>query len=278
MLFALENGDFDEQTTDEASFDPKMTKLSQIPKYWLASMLNSWQPKLTKPLLEALDNTDGDCVRNLVEFSTGIDFRSWKLPRSALHKAALAATLSARYAAFGSRLSDRWCATAIADNRVDWQKGGVYKFVTTPEVTTRACALENINGIRAELPNDCSFAPTAEVLENWSDVRAALRVGWRVSGDRTLFKGTKFVLSINPKVFQMECDRFLESLVGAAAAAAHVAGEQIAVSGSATAAASRSSSSSAPPAITEDNTTIGKAKRKAKRPTFMPATASLVVA
>lgn len=43
VLMALENGDYATSTVDDAQFDPKMTNVSQIPKYWLASQLNSWQ-------------------------------------------------------------------------------------------------------------------------------------------------------------------------------------------------------------------------------------------
>lgn len=268
VLMVLENGDYENSAVDDTQFDPKMTKMSQIPKYWLASQLNSWQPKLTKTSLEALDSAEPETIRRLVEFATGVDAKSWRLPRSALCKQVLAKTLLARYTAYGCRLSDKWLAGAVKSSTIEWQNWGVYRWTPTKDASEQAIALETVNGTQADLPTDCRFSTKAGIQETWSDVRAAIRTGWRPSADRVLFKDTKNVASSHPKVFDHECESFANN------GGAEILGN--ASSGSAASSAPTAASARAP-AITEDNTTIGQGRRKAKKPGFSHATASLVL-
>lgn len=222
---------------------------------------------MTKSSLEALDAAEPETIRRLIEFATGVDAKSWRLPRAALRKQVLARTLIARYTAYGSRLSDKWLKAAISGSTIDWQKCGVYRWTPNKAAPEKAIALETVNGEQAELPADCLFSTSAGVQENWSDVRAALRTGWRSSADATLFKDTKYTASSHPKVFEHECDSFANNS-GAEG------------SGSGGGSASRSAPAAATartPAITEDNTTIGQGRKKAKKPGFSPATASLVL-
>lgn len=270
VLLALENGDFEDKAVDEASFPAKMSKCSQIPKYWLAGLVNAWQPKLTKALLEKLDSSDADSIRRICEFSTGVDFRSWRLPRSALDKAVLGTTLRARYSAYGSRLSDSWCSLAIRDGNLNWMAGGVYRWVKA-EGQEVATAVETVNGIQASLPKDCAFTTTALIAENWSDTRASLRSGWRLGGDKDLFKTNKFAMSSNQTVFALECDEFARQRGTASGAS----GSAVGAGGGGNASAPRASA--AAPTITEKNTTIGKGRKTAKQPSFSPSTASLVM-
>lgn len=269
VLMALENGDYESTPTDESQFDPKMTKLSQVPKYWLAALMNQWQPKLTKAMMEGLDAAEPETIRRLVEFATGVDVKSWRLPRSALTKSVLSRTLTARYSAYGGRLNDKWLSAAVAGGTINWQGHGVYRWASAKEAAVKAIALESVNGSQAELPSDCSFSTAAAIQENWSDVRAALRAGWRPSADRALFKDTKYVSSSHPKVFELECNNFAE----ASAPAAGASGSGAAHSSSAPDGAAGVRGTT----ITEENTTIGQTRKRAKTPGFSLATASLVM-
>lgn len=271
VLLALENGDFEDRAEEEeGTWSQKMSKCSQIPKYWLAGLINPWQPKLTKSLLESLDAADPDSIRRIAEFSTGVDFRSWRLPRPALDKSVLESTLRARYVAYGSRLSDRWFAAAVKAGVLSWQAGGVYRWVVSAEDRAKVTGIETVNGIAAELSAECIFKPTAEIAENLSDTKASLRGGWRVGSDKDLFKNCKFVVSSNIRVFARECEEF--SKRNGDSAASPSSGVN---SPPTTSAATRRSA--APPGITENNTTIGKSHKAPKKPSFSPSTASLVM-
>lgn len=269
VLLALENGDYETTPVDDTQFDPKMSKLSQVPKYWLAGLMYQWQHKLSKATLEGLDAAEPETIRRLIEFATGVDVKSWRLPRSALTKAVLSKTLTARYSAYGGRLNDKWLKAAISGTTIDWQSHGVYRWSAKPEAPLKAVALESVNWTLVELPTDCSFSTQAGILENWSDVRASLRAGWRPSADSSLFKDTKYVSSSHPKVFEHECDNFARSLAAAVDAAS---------SSSSCAAAGGAATGARGAAITEENMTIGQTRKKAKKPGFSPATASLVIA
>jgi hypothetical protein len=267
VLDSLQRGDFDEVVVDVSKFDSRTSKMSQIPKYFLASLLNIWQPKFSKQKMEALDALDADVIRQMIEFATGIDLKTWRLPRAALVKSVLTKAMTARYHAFGARLSDDWVSSAIKDNTVNWATCGVYKYiaVSKDETLTYATHLINVNMDQVPLSEDCAILLTALISDNFSDVKASLRVGWRISGDVKLFKTGKFVLSSHQKVWDLECAQFEDDPKNAPSE------PPLTPTGSSGSADVNTTTSFAP-----GDTSIGQPKRKARKPKFEPSTASLV--
>ena len=264
ILDALENDDkySDGGGSSKTHWDSSYSKMSQIPKYWIASKLAEWQPMLTKELLEAMDSVAPEIIRQIAEFATGIDFKHWKLPRAALEKAVLDKAMKGRYIAYGQRLSDEWFEVHCnnANRTIVWSKAGVYSFGSNEESAEDAKFLQNCCGDRKSL-NEAGvvFKLDTDILENYSDVKAALRQGWKISADPKLFHGSKYIGSGNFKVFEIECTELAKRTAEAQAAAVS------------------SKSDSALLAIEEGQTTIGQAKRAARKPKASPKTASLLL-
>lgn len=124
-LHALETKFFEKKVVGAkaAEWPSTYMRCDQIPKYWLAALLQEMEPELTEEKLRSIDQFDKDSVRRIMEYATGMRPMQ-KLPRQCLNKAVLKITLMNAYTHHGKRLANGWVAEAInMEGKVDWVYG-----------------------------------------------------------------------------------------------------------------------------------------------------------
>lgn len=178
VQFALEQGFFEGKIKEELDtcWPPTYMYLNQIPKYWLAGWLCNLNKNFPQDLAQAVDKSDRDALRMLVEFITGLKPQV-KLPRACLCKAVLAATLTKRAQLLGNRLSNEFISKAIDHDSgiVNYKDHGVYSW--GPCEGDFVKSIQHISGTQAVVPEEVCMKKVWAVKENHSDLKAHISHG-----------------------------------------------------------------------------------------------------
>lgn len=216
ILDMLEHDSLVQVKDEDACWHDSYYKMSQIPKRWLASWLLTKSSSLTLSQLEVLDQECKDVIRRLCQFSTGVDFKDWKLPRAALRKEVLLRVMDDRYLTMGQRLSDAWIAEAVTQGNVDWTTA-VFRLVMSDSEPTKVTHIQHIGGQRVAVPNELSCIQKSwQFQENWSDAKAAIKMGVlniSMTGSKeSLFHNISPAKLCRYEPFEKECDAASERI------------------------------------------------------------------
>ena len=281
LLDRLEKAD-NETAQDDRMWHGTMSRLSAVPKPWLAAKLQRYQPLLTTAKLELMDtNPKNDTIRKTSQFCTGIDFSSWKMPRGALVKKILSMLMDARFEAYGRRLSEHFVEMISDTGEVDWSDAGIHGMVAIgSDVPPKVC---NAVTKLAEkdprmLPGGIHVMEDEKIIQNWSDGAASLSSFSLVFSEHTCcWKDHALVLSSQFAVFDAECAALHEKYGLQPPSPARGVG-----SGALASCMSKGASTASTTVPTElSQSTIGKrattrASAKARQPKAAPITASLI--
>ena len=175
---ALEAGFFVGKVNMElaACWPPTYMYFNQVPKYWLCGWLQNLNHKFDKSLAQAVDKSDKDALRMLVEFITGLKPQV-KLPRACLCKSVLAATLMKRAALLGNRLTDVFIQKAIdADSgAINYKDYGVYTW--EPSEMGMVKRIKHRGGVVAVVPEEVCIKKGWLINDNHSDIKANINHG-----------------------------------------------------------------------------------------------------
>jgi hypothetical protein len=178
VQFALEQGFFEGKAKEELAtcWPPTYMYFNQIPKYWLAGWLQQLNSLFSSDLAQAVDKSDKDALRMLVEFVTGLK-PQLKLPRTCLCKAVLAATLTKRAALLGSRLSNEFINKAIDPETgvVNYKDFGVYSWKASDDGSVKS--IVHKSGTQEVVPEEVCIKQAWPIKENYSDLKAHINHG-----------------------------------------------------------------------------------------------------
>lgn len=178
VQFALEQGFFEGKIKEELAtcWPPTYMYFNQIPKYWLVGWLQQCNANFTSELAQAVDKSDKDALRMLVEFVTGLKPQI-KLPRTCLCKAVLAATLSKRAALLRNRLNNEFINKAIDPETgiVNYKDFGVYTWTVNGQ--GNVTSIQHYSGTKAAIPEEVCIKQTWPIKENYSDLKAHINHG-----------------------------------------------------------------------------------------------------
>ena len=247
------------------------TKLSQLPREFLAFNLQTWQPKLTTAILEQIDAKKGEQIRHLIESSTGCDFVNWRLPRSLLSKAVMELLLDRRYQAYGRRLTDHFLTGISSDGVIDWPGYGIHVLQNNDgsEMRGKLSKIGQKNG--KCFPGGISVGPDEAVAQNWSDKAASLK------SIKICFADYKEVYGECPLVMAANCQTFAAEADKLAGVPDTVVSSGSSLSRSQSAASVASTASPAgSPRTTLGTSSIGGVRRAAKKPKAAPVVKSVI--
>ena len=178
VQFALEQGFFEGKVKEELAscWPPTYMYFSQIPNYWLVGWLQQCTTSFTSELAQAVDKSDKDALRMLVEFVTGLKPQT-KLPRTCLCKAVLAATLTKRAGLLGNRPSNEFIIKAIDPDSgiVNYKDFGVYTW--TANEAGNVTSTHHHSGTVSEIPEEVCIKQHWPIKENYSDLKAHIDHG-----------------------------------------------------------------------------------------------------
>lgn len=150
------------------------TFVSKLPKYWQAEFLAAMSDnELSLQDLEALDAHDNDAVGNLFRMAVQVQ-KGDALPRQALEKRVCYRLFEERYQLLGKRLIGWKKRAVLANNTVDWLKGGVFAPVI---VGGKVCQVRHISGDHVEVPEYLAITASFTIGTAWDDCEATFKHG-----------------------------------------------------------------------------------------------------
>lgn len=135
---------------DEEPWPSTYHVMKKVPKYWLAHWLAAEIKDTADPaVINLIDDMDGDAVRKLVEYGTGIG-QYHSCPKELHSKLLMSRFFSWRHRELGLRLLDAFANHVDPDGKVNWERFPVYSWATDAADPTVAIAVRHCSG--AEVP------------------------------------------------------------------------------------------------------------------------------
>lgn len=158
----------DLQEEDGPEWHGTTSKIGDLPKYFMADVINTSREFLDEVLLTALDRANKNFVQQAFAFMAGVSMK-WPLPKALLNKAICSKVFVARCRKFG-RFPNKASIKATVQNKMDWKTVGVWTATEDDKAWTH-----DKTGVKVEV--DVGKASDYEVKFNFCDTEAKIARG-----------------------------------------------------------------------------------------------------
>ena len=144
----------------------EMTKVSQLPKYWIWEFIRSKDTEyLTSAVMNGVDSKDRGFVRKALEALTQLR-SSFRVLDKVKNKHVMGKLCQKLYIGLGERFDA--FKKLIVDHKIDWSTNGVFTFAPADK-SGNITKLQHISGVVADIPRNSSITKDWYFEQNWSD-------------------------------------------------------------------------------------------------------------